>query len=768
MPVTYIGRSTMGNTQTTNMDLTSGGSPPAWQAGDLAIAVITFGSTSVSAGWNSLGIDSGGTARHYAAWRILQTGDSGWSVTNNGAQGQWQIHVFRGADPAAPISATTGSLSEFNITFGPFGSFNVGSIDHAGRSGSMQLIAWGQGFTSVTWDTPTGFTLSDTSASSLNGARRTPPDPTGATTISGNAGVTGGAGGWYQSVVIQPPLTAPTISATSPADGATLASIPTLQTSVTDPDAETVYVEYQWSQSATFASGVTTQNTAAQTGPLSGAAFTRTPTGLGTGTWYWRARAIDAAGLASGYTTTRSFSLQLSPRTFAYTGAEQTFVVPSGVTSIQMECWGAESGMNGYSGLGGYAKGVIAVTPGETLRINVGGKGGDGGSTANGAPEPGSNGGWNGGGAAGRTKRAYWSVGAGGGGASDVRRGGSALANRVMIGGGGGGGGAGTGNVGGTGGGTTGSTPAYVVPPSTSSTGETSGGGGTQSAGGAAGVNGTPMPPHWMTPSAGALATGGQGGGQDDSGGQYAGGSGGGGGGGYYGGGGGGYRADYGYAAGGGGGSGYATGTQQVLTNGLRSGHGQVVLTYATANTAPSAPTLTSPADRAPMNLLTGQFQWQFNDPDPGDAQGQFAFRRRAWGAVGVYEWWNGSAWQGTEVFINGAFNYVNIPVWGASDDTYHWSVATRDIAGNTSPYATERLVNPWEWWNGSAWVTAETFITNATSSAQVPVANHANGDYKWSVATKDAALATGPYSPENKFTFGTGQIFERFGSNFI
>jgi hypothetical protein len=112
--------------------------------------------------------------------------------------------------------------------------------------------------------------------------------------------------------------------------------------------------------------------------------------------------------------------------TFNYTGSMQTYTVPLGVTSVTVEAWGAQGGA-GYSavgGLGGYATGDLAVMPGQTLNIYVGGQGGS------------PTGGWNGGGQ-GVTATSY---GGGGGGASDVRSGGTALTDRAIVAGGGGGG----------------------------------------------------------------------------------------------------------------------------------------------------------------------------------------------------------------------------------------------------------------------------------------------------------------------------------------
>lgn len=65
---------------------------------------------------------------------------------------------------------------------------------------------------------------------------------------------------------------------------------------------------------------------------------------------------------------------------FGATGADQTFVVPTGVTSLRVKLWGAGGsggGANGGNyvgngGGGGFTDATIAVTPGETLTLVVG------------------------------------------------------------------------------------------------------------------------------------------------------------------------------------------------------------------------------------------------------------------------------------------------------------------------------------------------------------------------------------------------------------
>ena len=58
----------------------------------------------------------------------------------------------------------------------------------------------------------------------------------------------------------------------------------------------------------------------------------------------------------------------------SYTGANQTFVVPAGVTSLTAKLWGAggASANGSDGGAGGYVTSTIPVTAGETLNITVG------------------------------------------------------------------------------------------------------------------------------------------------------------------------------------------------------------------------------------------------------------------------------------------------------------------------------------------------------------------------------------------------------------
>jgi hypothetical protein len=264
--------------------------------------------------------------------------------------------------------------------------------------------------------------------------------------------------------------------------------------------------------------------------------------------------------------------------TFNFTGAAQSWTVPEEITQATFDVYGAQGGSSsselGVSagGLGGKASAIIAVTPGDTLQVNVGGRGGDG------AGSVGGDGGFNGGAAGGN---GCCSGPGGGGGASDVRRdtdasGDFALAERIIVAGGGGGAGGFTGGAGGAGGGLSGD-PAGDTPSNDHAGG---GGGGTSSTGGLGGDPG-------VISGVGVFGTDGGDGGSGLGGrggdGVASGDGGGGGGGGLKGG-------------GGGGGSGFGPSGVVFSDGGVRSGNGLVTITYT--------PTDTTPTDKTPPRVI--------------------------------------------------------------------------------------------------------------------------------------------------------------------
>ncbi len=254
------------------------------------------------------------------------------------------------------------------------------------------------------------------------------------------------------------------------------------------------------------------------------------------------------------------------PRTFAFTGSEQTYHVPAGIHSVRVKAIGAPGGDKAFDGAGGYGAKLVAdlvVVPGQTLYVEVGGDG-------DGATLPTS--GWNGGGVTTATDN----LAGYGGGASDVRlkprASATTLNSRVVVAGGGGGAGG------------VPSSDFAIVGGNAGEDGEPpegrhcggqfeSGCGGhaaTRKAGGAPGSMDTSLSDN-TAPTPGTKGNGGDGG----NGGTGHGGSGGGGGGGWYGGGGGG-GSELSDVAGGGGGGG---------SSGVGAGAKLVSLTVATTRT---------------------------------------------------------------------------------------------------------------------------------------------------------------------------------------
>ena len=248
--------------------------------------------------------------------------------------------------------------------------------------------------------------------------------------------------------------------------------------------------------------------------------------------------------------------------TFTYTGANETWNVPAGVSTLSIDAFGAQGAADSVAtgGKGAHAAADIAVSAGATLTITVGEAGVEDDATGS----------FGGGGGS--------DYGGPGGGGSFVYEGPTAL---VIAGGGGGAGehfsGAGNGGSSGQDG--------QDGDDSGDALGGKGGGAGTGSSGGAGGTNYRCT----VANGAGESGTAGEGG----DGGKFRGEasvSGGGGGGGYYGGGGGGGSQTCfetsGSASGGGGGGGSSyvnpAGSDASVVNGARSGNGQVTITYAT------------------------------------------------------------------------------------------------------------------------------------------------------------------------------------------
>lgn len=292
------------------------------------------------------------------------------------------------------------------------------------------------------------------------------------------------------------------------------------------------------------------------------------------------ALALVAGGFAAPTLISPQPAHALDPTTFTYTGAEQLYTVPAGISQVTITAIGGKGsnpyGAGGTSGYGATVTATVTLPAGTTtLYVEVGG---NGGTFVD-------NGGWNGGG-----QGAYYGTLAsagGGGGASDVRTQPRTTAlsttdTRLVVAGGGGGGGrnnacatqpdggeAGLASITGAGIGGAGDYGAaactYNAAPYTAVGGD----GGFGSPGGAAGTSAT----------AGTLGQGGAGGGYF---------WGGGGGGGYYGGGGG-ATGNYTGGGGGGGSSFWVTGSTGTSMSTDTTGVPSITITPLLA--APDTPT---------------------------------------------------------------------------------------------------------------------------------------------------------------------------------
>jgi len=121
---------------------------------------------------------------------------------------------------------------------------------------------------------------------------------------------------------------------------------------------------------------------------------------------------------------------------FDSTGDDQVFIVPSGITKLTAEIWGAGGSDGCYKnagGSGGYAQAVFNVTPGEKLIIGVGQTSIGKTDSTFGIP------GYSPGGTAGKSGDSSSKCGGSGGGMSGIFRNNISVENAIAIAGGGGG-----------------------------------------------------------------------------------------------------------------------------------------------------------------------------------------------------------------------------------------------------------------------------------------------------------------------------------------
>lgn len=91
--------------------------------------------------------------------------------------------------------------------------------------------------------------------------------------------------------------------------------------------------------------------------------------------YYYRVRANYCAGGSENSNTIGPvIATSHSSQSFTYTGSEQSFTVPCGITTLNVQLWDAGgAGGNGASGgSGAYVSGTLTVTPSSSIKIVVG------------------------------------------------------------------------------------------------------------------------------------------------------------------------------------------------------------------------------------------------------------------------------------------------------------------------------------------------------------------------------------------------------------
>ena len=365
---------------------------------------------------------------------------TGYTVTSSGGQ----TCTTTGATTCTVTGLTTGTSYTFTVTAtNAIGTSSASSPSNAIApatapsvpTGVTATVASGTSAT-VSWTAPTndgGSAITGYTVTSSGGQTCT---TTGATTCT----VTGLAGGGTYTFTVVATNAAGNSPSSSPSNSVTMDSVPNAPTGVTATVASGTSATVSWTASTNDGgspiTGYTVTSSGGQTCTTTGAT-TCTVTGLTGGDSYtFTVVATNAVGNSPSSSLSNSVTL---PTVFNYTGGTQTFIVPSGVYSLNVTMSGASGGnatvgSGGSSGGGGATiGGTLAVTPGEQLTIVVGGMGGSGGPASYGYNGAGGYSGGYTGGSGGVDE--YNNYGGGGGGATQILSGGSELA---VAGGGGG------------------------------------------------------------------------------------------------------------------------------------------------------------------------------------------------------------------------------------------------------------------------------------------------------------------------------------------
>lgn len=171
-----------------------------------------------------------------------------------------------------------------------------------------------------------------------------------------------------------------------------------------------------------------------------------------------------------------------------------------------------------------------------------------------------------------------------------------------------------------------------------------------------------------------------------------------------------------------------------VYTDGATSPY---TVTYGALvlNTAPNAPTLSSPASNAAIDVtVTNRFAWAFSDPDAGDSQSQFdlQYRTNAGGTTGTWATVTSATPNSFYDFTAGSFT---------SGTSYEWQVRTYDALGAVGP------------WSSSG------FFTAATPQAPPTITAPING------ATIGAASTLVTWSEPNQAAYQVQRCADNAGA---
>ncbi|MBF0500074.1 MAG: fibronectin type III domain-containing protein, partial [Candidatus Riflebacteria bacterium] len=382
------------------------------------VAIGTTAGGNQTLNWTSVGVVTNATmtglvltngTKYYASVRAV---DNASNVSTVGQGDGWWVDTTAPTQPGSVDDgvASTSTTSSPNITWtaSTDGASGINRYDVAigTTAGGTQIKYW-TSVGNVTNATMTGLVL--TNGTKYYASVRAVDNASNASTVGQ------GDGWWVDTTAPNVTLSAPS---QDPVNGVFTVTV-TFNEVVTGFDASDIIV------------GNGTKGTLANTTPGMIWTIPITPVTSGTNVTVNVAAsaANDIAGngntvatqLTRGYTASGGSP---NPCSFSYTGANQTYIVPAGCTSISVKAWGAAGGAGSvYSGGGGgYVDGVISVTPGETLIARVGG--GGSGTGSGGFPNGGSgasNGGA-GGGSSSILRSSTVLIEAGGGGGGSINQ----------------------------------------------------------------------------------------------------------------------------------------------------------------------------------------------------------------------------------------------------------------------------------------------------------------------------------------------------------